>query len=33
MSPPRSIEEYAVIAAVLAGVILVAYLVYGLFAF
>ena len=32
MSPPWSIEDYAVIAAVLVGIILVAYLVYGLFA-
>ena len=32
MSPPWSIAGYAVIAAVLVGIILVAYLVYGLFA-
>ena len=32
MSPPWSIQDYAVIAAALVGVILVAYLVYGLFA-
>jgi hypothetical protein len=33
MSPQWSIPDYAIIAAALAGIVVAAYLVYGLFAF